>query len=388
MIRIRKLFFASLNVSDCYLTEAEPDRIMAGITLRNVFKRYDNGFVAVDNANVEIANGEFMVLVGPSGCGKSTTLRMIAGLESVSSGDILIGDRRVNELEPGDRDIAMVFQNYALYPHMSVAQNLSFGLRMRKAPRKLIEKRVSEAARVLTIESLLDRKPRELSGGQRQRVAIGRAIVRDPAAFLFDEPLSNLDAKLRVQMRTELARLHQRLKTTTVYVTHDQVEAMTLGDRIVVMKDGVIQQIDTPLNLYHRPANRFVAGFIGSPSMNFLQGSVAGGRFHAGTVDYPLHLKSIDGESLDCELGFRPEALTLDSNAPLLANTTVEVVERMGNESIVYFSIEGSPMVARLNGDSALQHGDEFPVRLPHDQWHLFNTGQSQSSIANGQTAA
>ncbi|GAG41145.1 unnamed protein product, partial [marine sediment metagenome] len=229
---------------------------VASITLKNLNKTYANGFQAVQSANLDIRDGEFLVLVGPSGCGKSTTLRMIAGLEEITSGEIFIGDRLVNDVAPGKRDIAMVFQNYALYPHMSVQQNLSFGLRMRKTPKREIAERVAQAADILSLETLLDRRPRELSGGQRQRVALGRAIVRDPAVFLFDEPLSNLDAKLRVQTRTEIARLHQRLKTTMVYVTHDQVEAMTLGERIVVMNHGVIQQVDTPMNLYNRPANR------------------------------------------------------------------------------------------------------------------------------------
>ncbi len=356
---------------------------MAGISLKNVVKRYDNGYVAVENATLEINDGEFLVLVGPSGCGKSTTLRMIAGLEEVSAGDIFIGDRRVNDLEPGDRDIAMVFQNYALYPHMSVRQNMSFGLRMRKESKQLIEDRVNEAARILTIESLLARRPKELSGGQRQRVAIGRAIVRKPVAFLFDEPLSNLDAKLRVQMRTELARLHQRLKTTTVYVTHDQVEAMTLGDRIVVMKDGAIQQIDTPLNLYHHPANLFVASFIGSPAMNFLEGDVRDGRFRSPDVEYSLSMDTgtlLAGRYI---FGFRPEFLTTDSNHPKLANCLVEVLERMGNETIVYFSLANSPMVARLRGDCQLAIGSTISFYLPADSWHLFEPDSNQNAVAN-----
>lgn len=356
---------------------------MAGICLNNVVKRYENGHVAVENASLQINDGEFLVLVGPSGCGKSTTLRMIAGLEEVSSGDIFIGDRRVNDLEPGDRDIAMVFQNYALYPHMSVRQNMSFGLRMRKEPKQLIDDRVNEAARILTIESLLDRKPRELSGGQRQRVAIGRAIVRKPVAFLFDEPLSNLDAKLRVQMRTELARLHQRLQTTTVYVTHDQVEAMTLGDRIVVMKDGAIQQIDTPLNLYHRPANLFVASFIGSPAMNFLEGEIRDGHFRCPDVEYalPTNVGSIPvGQFV---FGFRPEFLTIDSCHPKLADCVVEVIERMGNETIVYFSLAGKPMVARLRGDCQISPGSRMSLYLPADSWHLFKPDGNQNSVVS-----
>src|SRR5882724_7824673 len=252
---------------------------MANVLLKQLNKIYAGGYHAVRDANLEIADGEFMVLVGPSGCGKSTTLRMVAGLEEVTSGEIYIGDRLVNEVAPGERDIAMVFQNYALYPHMSVRQNMAFGLKMRRTPKAEIQKRVNEAAAILSIESLLDRRPRELSGGQRQRVALGRAIVREPKVFLFDEPLSNLDAKLRVQMRAEIARLHQRLKTTVIYVTHDQAEAMTLGDRIVLMDRGVIQQVDTPMNIYHRPANRFVGSFIGSPAMNFFAGEVDSGTF-------------------------------------------------------------------------------------------------------------
>src|SRR5471032_1556639 len=246
---------------------------MAEVTLRNVGKRYDD-VVAVDAIDLDIADREFVVLVGPSGCGKSTTLRMVAGLEDISNGEIRIGNRFVNDVPPKDRDIAMVFQNYALYPHMSVYKNMAFGLKLRGMPKKQIQQRVSQAAKILDIEHLLERKPKALSGGQRQRVAVGRAIVREPAAFLFDEPLSNLDAKLRVTTRAELKRLHRRLKTTTVYVTHDQEEAMTLGDRIVVMKDGVIQQADTPLVTYNSPVNRFVAGFIGMPPMNFFDGAL------------------------------------------------------------------------------------------------------------------
>src|SRR5574342_171399 len=248
---------------------------MARVELREVTKLYEKEVVAVNRANINIHDKEFVVLVGPSGCGKSTTLRMVAGLEEISSGEIYIGDRIVNEVAPKDRDIAMVFQNYALYPHMTVYENMAFGLKLRKFPKAEIDQRVREAARILGIESFLDRKPKALSGGQRQRVAVGRAIVRKPQVFLFDEPLSNLDAKLRVQMRTEISKLHTRLETTMIYVTHDQVEAMTMGDRIVVMKDGNIQQIDTPLNLYNHPKNKFVAGFIGSPAMNFMAGKVA-----------------------------------------------------------------------------------------------------------------
>lgn len=355
---------------------------MASIRLQDVVKRYDNGHIAVNSANLEINDGEFMVLVGPSGCGKSTTLRMIAGLEEISEGDIFIGERRVNDVQPGDRDIAMVFQNYALYPHMTARENLSFGLRTRRMPKAEIDQRVAEAAEILSIESFLDRRPKEMSGGQRQRIAVGRAIVRHPAAFLFDEPLSNLDAKLRVQMRTELARLHQRLKTTTVYVTHDQVEAMTLGDRITVMKDSVIQQVDTPLNLYHQPANRFVAGFIGSPAMNFVDGELKDSVFRAGEVEYALQ-SSVDYEG-PCTFGFRPEDVTGDSNHAQIAKATVEVVERMGHETIVYFQLNGKPAVARLEGDAMAKSGDALSLHLPKDKWHLFSAHEGQVRIASG----
>ena len=247
---------------------------MASLSLKNIYKVYPNGFNAVKDFNLEIEDKEFIIFVGPSGCGKSTTLRMIAGLEDISSGELWIGDKLVNDVEPKDRDIAMVFQNYALYPHMTVFDNMAFGLKLRKVPKDEIKRKVEEAAKILDLEKLLDRKPKALSGGQRQRVAMGRAIVRNPKVFLMDEPLSNLDAKLRVQMRIEIAKLHQRLGTTIIYVTHDQTEAMTLGTRIVVMKDGIIQQVDTPQNLYEKPQNLFVAGFMGSPQMNFLDAIV------------------------------------------------------------------------------------------------------------------
>jgi multiple sugar transport system ATP-binding protein len=389
---------------------------MAEIKLVDLCKRYENGFTAVNQINLQIADGELLVLVGPSGCGKSTTLRMIAGLEDVSSGDIYLGQRRINTLEPGDRDIAMVFQNYALYPHMTVRENLSFGLRMRRTPKAEIEKRVQHVASILSLETLLDRRPKQLSGGQRQRVAVGRAIVRQPQAFLFDEPLSNLDAKLRVQMRTELARLHQQLKTTTVYVTHDQVEAMTLGDRIVVMKDGLIQQVDTPMNVYSFPANLFVAGFIGSPAMNFLQGTIEDGIFRSGSLQYPLGRQSgtkhesknnsanqapneIKGAQPEDStswpsraiLGFRPEGLTLQPQGPPLATVTLDVVEQMGHETVLYFqfpedsqpnrsAIESGSSgkttggVARLAGQIPLHPGDQIDLYLPLDQWHLFSS--------------
>ena len=357
---------------------------MAEISLKNVRKCYENGFVAVHDATLDIADGEFLVLVGPSGCGKSTTLRMIAGLEEISDGELSIGGAIVNDVEPGDRDIAMVFQNYALYPHMTVRQNMSFGLRMRNEPVHLIDERINETAKILSIEPLLDRKPRELSGGQRQRVAVGRAIVRKPAAFLFDEPLSNLDAKLRVQMRTELARLHQQLRTTTIYVTHDQVEAMTLGDRIVVMKDGVIQQVDRPLNLYHFPANRFVASFIGSPAMNFVEGQVVDGRFVGEAVNYELRCNEELPANQNATLGFRPEDICFDSDAPKVGTVLVDVVERMGHETIVYFKLGDAPMVGRISGDFDWPHGKELELRLPQDKWHLFQGDDNEAVIARG----
>jgi multiple sugar transport system ATP-binding protein len=272
----------------------------------------------------------------------------------------------------------MVFQNYALYPHMSVRQNMSFGLRMRRTPPAEIEKLVEDASQILSIEPLLDRRPRELSGGQRQRVAVGRAIVRKPKAFLFDEPLSNLDAKLRVQMRTELARLQQRLKTTTVYVTHDQVEAMTLGDRIVVMKDGEIQQVDSPLEIYRHPVNRFVAGFIGSPAMNFVEGEVRHGVFSADGVAYPLAGAGFEGSAF---LGFRPEHATSNTQHPALAKVTLEVVERMGHETIVYFQLANESMVARLDGNANARPGDQLALHLPDDSWHLFEAGGKQLRV-------
>ncbi|HUS40558.1 MAG TPA: sn-glycerol-3-phosphate ABC transporter ATP-binding protein UgpC [Pirellulales bacterium] len=348
---------------------------MASVRLSNVNKIYDGGFQAVYDANLEIEDGEFVVLVGPSGCGKSTTLRMIAGLEEISSGEIYIGDRLVNKVDPGNRDIAMVFQNYALYPHMSVRQNMAFGLRMRKVARAEIDKRVQNAAEILSIEPLLDRRPREMSGGQRQRVALGRAIVRDPQVFLFDEPLSNLDAKLRVQMRTEIARLHHRLKTTMIYVTHDQVEAMTLGDRIVIMKDGVIQQVDTPMQLYRQPANRFVAGFIGSPAMNFFEGQVRGGEFIAGDRSLLVGSDVPDGQVI---LGVRPEDLLISDADGCFADVSLDVVEHMGHETMVYFDLTGSTHVARLPAEAEVSAGDRLSLAIRAEAWHLFSATDRQ----------
>jgi multiple sugar transport system ATP-binding protein len=353
---------------------------MAAIHLDQLRKVYPNGYTAVETFDLEIRDGEFLVLVGPSGCGKSTTLRMVAGLEDVSDGRILIDGRDVTEMAPADRDIAMVFQNYALYPHMSVRENMAFGLRMRKLPERVIEARVHEAAEILSVEQLLDRRPRELSGGQRQRVALGRAIVRQPKAFLFDEPLSNLDAKLRVQMRTELARLHAQLGTTMIYVTHDQVEAMTLGDRIVVMHQGRIQQVDAPMALYQRPANRFVAGFIGSPAMNVLPGVLGPGGFRpdGSTRELPLGSGYPSGSAL---LGLRPESLALDPHLPMLDEVVLDVVEQMGHETLAYFRLFGQPCVARLEPEVSVAAGRKAPLGIKPDGWHLFGADGEQRRL-------
>jgi ABC-type sugar transport system ATPase subunit len=365
---------------------------MSVIELRNLTKSYDNGFVAVDRVSLTIGEGEFLVLVGPSGCGKSTTLRMIAGLEEVSQGDLMIDGSRVNDLEPGDRDIAMVFQNYALYPHKSVRENLAFGLRMRRTPADEIDRRIEEVSEMLSIGELLDRRPRQLSGGQRQRVAVGRALVRKPKAFLFDEPLSNLDAKLRVQMRTELLRLHDTLKTTTVYVTHDQVEAMTLGQRIVVMKDGRVQQAASPLEIYRFPSNRFVAGFIGSPAMNMFEGRIDRCSFGATGISYPLVAEDprldptplAELQSQACTLGFRPEDVTFDPSYPKLGEAKVQLVERMGFETVVHFVIGQQHGIARLNGDREISSGQYLNVHLAPESWHLFAADESGCRLLSG----
>ena len=335
---------------------------MAEVVLKGVSKVFGKDVVAVDGADIHIEDRSFVVLVGPSGCGKSTTLRMVAGLEEITEGEIYIDGTLVNDIPPKDRDIAMVFQNYALYPHMSVYQNMAFGLKLRKYPRQEIDARVREAAEILGIEELLERKPRALSGGQRQRVAVGRAIVRKPKVFLFDEPLSNLDAKLRVQMRTEISKLHRRLEATMLYVTHDQTEAMTMGDRIVVMKDGRIQQNDSPLNLYNFPANQFVAGFIGSPSMNFFEGRLTNGGgglvFDEGGIQLPLPPSQAGGlgdhAGQAVVLGIRPEDIhdpaTMAPGVDAVEiEATVEVVEPMGNEVFLYLTTGRSSFVARVD---------------------------------------
>ena len=340
---------------------------MAEVTIRDVRKAYD-GAEVIHGVDVTIADGEFVVLVGPSGCGKSTLLRMIAGLEGITSGDISIGGRVVNNVPPSQRDIAMVFQNYALYPHKTVASNMAFALRMRGMNRAEIDQRVKQAAEILGLTPYLDRYPRALSGGQRQRVAMGRAIVRDPSVFLFDEPLSNLDAKLRVQMRTEIRELHQRLKTTTVYVTHDQIEAMTMADKIVVMEDGYIRQIGAPLELYDRPANRFVAGFIGSPSMNFLPGTVRAGAVEVGGTSVPLARPELT-EGQPILLGIRPEDLSLsDTGLP----ATVSVVEPTGSETHVVSRLGEAEIVSVFRDRHPLKPGDAIHLAADPSRVHLF----------------
>lgn len=359
---------------------------MARVTLENVEKIYPGNVKAVDDFNLEIKDGEFVVLVGPSGCGKSTTLRMVAGLEEISRGTITIGGRVVNDIPPKDRDIAMVFQNYALYPHMTVRENMAFGLKLRKFPRQEIESRVQEAARILGIAELMDRRPKALSGGQRQRVAVGRAIVRKPAVFLFDEPLSNLDAKMRVQMRVEISRLHHQLGTTMIYVTHDQVEAMTMGQRIVVMKGGLIQQVADPISLYDGPANRFVAGFIGMPPMNIFAGHIRAGDaglVFEGPGGMRLPVPARDRTAVAAyrdkpvSLGLRPEdigsaAAELASDAPRL-RAVVEVVEPMGSESYIYFRVADTPFISRVDAHRKFKVGDTAEPAVFINKAHFFD---------------
>ncbi|MGQ0815823.1 MAG: ABC transporter ATP-binding protein [Gemmatimonadota bacterium] len=353
---------------------------MASVKLEQVRKLYDNGFVAVDDATFEVADGEFLVLVGPSGCGKSTTLRMIAGLESVSAGTVSIGQRVVNAVPANERDIAMVFQNYALYPHMTVYQNMAFALELHNVPRTEIDQRVRAAAGILAIASILDRKPRQLSGGQRQRVAVGRAIVRQPQAFLFDEPLSNLDAKLRVQTRKEISRLHRQLDATMIYVTHDQVEAMTMGDRIVVMNGGRIQQIGTPLELYERPANQFVAGFIGSPAMNMIGGVVRAGTFIASSGGLQIRIDAQRGAPMQraVVLGIRPEDIynAQGHYRPPASSTVtarIDVVEPMGNETYLYATADGHELVARVAPQPIVQPESQLELVIDTAKLHLFD---------------
>jgi multiple sugar transport system ATP-binding protein len=356
---------------------------MATVTFEHVTKKYGE-VLAVDDLNLEINDGEFMVLVGPSGCGKTTSLRMIAGLEEITAGTLRIGDRIVNDVAPKDRDIAMVFQSYALYPHMTVRDNLAFGLKLRKVPKPEIERRVKEAADTIQLSNLLDRKPKELSGGQRQRVALGRAIVREPAVFLMDEPLSNLDAKLRVQTRAEIARLHQRLGTTMVYVTHDQVEAMTMGTRIAVMSEGLLQQVGTPQELYDNPINKFVAGFIGSPAMNFATVTASGTGDSAVltgsglSIPLPPRLRaaadSVHGKTLIA--GFRPEHLDIGQPGGNVATfrATADVVEYLGNDELLHLSLEGLDLVAIVSSSNIVKPGDVLTLQLPLDKLHLFDS--------------
>lgn len=359
---------------------------MAQVSLVNVSKIFPGGVVAVKDFNLGVENKEFMVIVGPSGCGKSTTLRMIAGLEEVSSGEIYIGDKLVNDVPPKDRNIAMVFQNYALYPHMNVYENMAFGLKLRGYSKSEIKERVGEAAKILGIKHLLDRRPKELSGGEKQRVAVGRAIVRKPLAFLFDEPLSNLDAKLRVQMRAEINKLHHKLQTTMIYVTHDQTEAMTLGTRIVVMKDGLIQQIDDPLNLYVHPKNKFVASFIGSPAMNFIEGIIikknAGfffdeGKFKMKIIDKMLEpLKNYEGKKLI--LGIRPEDIydklfTTYATQDTTCSVVVEIVEPMGAEVYLYLNSGLNTFIARVGGHNLPQVNQRMEVVFDMSKVHFFD---------------
>ncbi len=353
---------------------------MAEIEIRNLGKTYENGAVAVTDFNLAIQNEEFIVFVGPSGCGKSTTLRMIAGLEDITQGDLYINGKRVNDMQPKDRDIAMVFQNYALYPHMTVFENIAFGLKLRKVKKEEVKKLVTEAATILGLEELLHRKPKALSGGQRQRVALGRAIVRDAKVFLMDEPLSNLDAKLRVQMRAEIAKLHRRLKTTTIYVTHDQTEAMTMATRIVVMKDGFIQQIGSPKEVYDFPDNRFVGGFIGSPAMNFFEGHLENGTFKLGEKavgllpNQQVLLKDQGYENKAITLGVRPEHIHVNnedlSNLPVSEfDATITVSELTGAETVIYAVYDGQEFIARVEADTAIEAGDT--VRLAFDMSHV-----------------
>ena len=367
---------------------------MATVTFEHVDKSYGDVKVVKD-MNLAINDGEFMVLVGPSGCGKTTSLRMIAGLEEITAGTLKIGDRVVNDVPPKDRDIAMVFQSYALYPHMTVRDNMAFGLKLRKLPKADIEKRVNEAAGILSLDKLLDRKPKELSGGQRQRVALGRAIVREPAVFLMDEPLSNLDAKLRVQTRAEIARLHQRLKTTVVYVTHDQVEAMTMGTRIAVMSDGIMMQVGSPQELYDRPANRFVAGFIGSPSMNFVDVTADNGKLTGPggwVADLPGRLKNAVGAVNGRKLiaGFRPEHLELhtDETVTVTIPGKADVVEYLGNEELLHVTGLGKDIVAIVDSDNRVKPGDILELILPYSKLHLFDAESGASLISEREAVA
>ena len=370
---------------------------MASLSLSHINKTYPNGFQAVKDFNLEIEDKEFIIFVGPSGCGKSTTLRMIAGLEEISGGTLKIGDKVMNDVEPKDRDIAMVFQNYALYPHMTVYDNMAFGLKLRKVPKDQIDKAVREAARILDLDKLLDRKPKALSGGQRQRVAMGRAIVRNPKVFLMDEPLSNLDAKLRVQMRIEISKIHQRLGATIIYVTHDQTEAMTLGTRIVVMKDGVVQQVDTPQHLYEQPGNLFVAGFMGSPQMNFLDAQIAekGGDLVAKVGEYDVVIPAAKAKVLKdggyvgktVVLGIRPEdihdsQMFIEASPSAPMTSTVKVYELLGAEVFLYFDVNGTQVTARVDPRTNSKTGDTIKFAFDMEKSHFFDK-ETELTICN-----
>ena len=370
---------------------------MASLSLQHINKTYPNGFEAVKDFNLEIEDKEFIIFVGPSGCGKSTTLRMVAGLEEITSGTLKIGDKVMNDVEPKDRDIAMVFQNYALYPHMTVYDNMAFGLKLRKVPKDQIDKAVREAARILDLEKLLDRKPKALSGGQRQRVAMGRAIVRNPKVFLMDEPLSNLDAKLRVQMRIEISKIHQRLGATIIYVTHDQTEAMTLGTRIVVMKDGVVQQVDTPQHLYEQPGNLFVAGFMGSPQMNFLDAQIAekGGDLVAKVGEYDVVIPAAKAKVLKdggyvgktVVLGIRPEdihdsQMFIEASPSAPMTSTVKVYELLGAEVFLYFDVNGTQVTARVDPRTNSKTGDTIKFAFDMEKSHFFDK-ETELTICN-----
>ncbi len=363
---------------------------LATVTFDHLTKRFSDEVIAVNDLSLEVADGEFLILVGPSGCGKTTALRCVAGLETISDGRLLIGDRVVNDVAPKDRDIAMVFQSYALYPHMSVFDNLAFGLKLRKMAKSDIDARVKEAAGILGLEKFLDRKPKALSGGQRQRVALGRAIVREPQVFLMDEPLSNLDAKLRVQTRAEIARIHRRLGTTIVYVTHDQVEAMTMGDRIAVMKDGLLQQVGTPQELYGHPANLFVAGFIGSPAMNFVGVTAVGeqlmmGKAKLNLAGEPAKAAANRPAGSSLTIGFRPEHLQLANGTGdqvVRFPATVDVVEYLGNEELIHARAEGNDIVALLPSDRKVKAGDKVELAVPLDRLYVFDPESEKALVS------
>jgi multiple sugar transport system ATP-binding protein len=380
----------------CFDPRNKKEKPVAGVRLINVSKTYEGGITAARDINLEVEDKEFLVLVGPSGCGKTTVLRMVAGLEEITSGELYIGDKLMNDVPPKDRDIAMVFQNYALYPHMTVYDNMAFGLKLRKFPKSEIEERVTEAAEILGIKDYLERKPKALSGGQRQRVALGRAIVRKPKVFLFDEPLSNLDAKMRVQMRAEISKLHNRLDATMIYVTHDQVEGMTMGDRIVVMKDGVVQQIGSPLDLYNNPGNKFVAGFIGTPAMNFFEGRIRReGRLYFEESGEGIRLeipgeyeRRLDGMvGKEAYLGIRPEHIMLAEDKigklDCMRALRVEISEPMGNEVFLYFQSKTGQIVARVTTSIDPKPGTELKMYIDTTRAHFFSRESEISILRN-----